>query len=597
MSYPALGTLLVVVAMFVALATTSLPAHLVILVALAFLMAVGVVSPAGALSGLSNEGVVTVGALFVVAAAIQRTGVLGQLLQGVLGTPTGVRQAQARLLAPVALSSAFLNNTPIVAMLLPLVRDWAKRIGVPASKLLIPLSYGAILGGMCTLIGSSTNMVVFGLLREAGHSGMGLFELAWVGLPACLAGAAVMLALGPRLLPSLDDTSQAYGDPREYLTELRVVPGGPVDGKAVVEAGLRDLPGAYLVEVDRRDHVLAAVRPDEVLEGGDQLVFLAALDAVVELQRLPGLEPATEQVFRLEAPSAERHFVEAVVSATSPLIGRTVTEARFRNRYGAVVLGVSRAGERVEKRVAETRFRAGDGLLLETTASFLERHAGSRHFYLASTVEGPGPATRDRASVGVAILVALLALVGTGTVPMLHAALVAALAMVLFGVCSEETAFRAVDFRLLLAVAGALGVGHALTESGAADGLADLALALGGGSPLGSLAVVYVTTALLSELVTNNAAAAIMFPVAWAMSQHLGADPMPFVATLMIASSASFLSPLGYQTNLMVYGAGHYRFRDFLRLGAPVSLAVGLTTLAVAPRVWPLFPPGGPPSF
>ncbi len=583
-------TIAVVVGMFLALATTRVATHLIVLTALTALLVTGVVTPAGALAGLGNEGVVTVGALFVVAAAIQRTGVLNFVVKRLFGVPQGVRSAQARLVFPIAIVSMFMNNTPVVAMMLPLVRDWAKRVAIPASKLLIPLSYAAILGGLCSLVGSSTNMVVYGLWLEEGNPSMGLFELAKVGIPATASGLLVLLILGDGLLPDLDDSKRAYGDPREYLTELKVTKGGVADGATVREAGLRHLPGAFLIEVDRGCHVIQAVRPDEVLQGEDQLIFLAPLQGVVELQRLPGLEVATKQVFRLETPTSERAFVEAVISRTSPLIGLSVREAHFRNRYDAVVLGISRAGERVEGRVGEIRLRAGDGLLLETTPSFLERYAASRHFYLVSRVEGSGPATRDRAPTALIILGLMLLSASLGWLSMLQASMLAALSMIGLGVCSEETAFRAVDFRLLLAVAGALGLGHALTETGAAALLAKQILSFGGGTPLASLACIYLATLLLSELVTNNAAAAIMFPVAMATAKSSGVSPMPFAMTLMVAASASLISPFGYQTNLMVYGAGHYRFKDFVWIGVPVSLAVGATTLFLAPRIWPFYP-------
>ncbi|MCA9770916.1 MAG: SLC13 family permease, partial [Myxococcales bacterium] len=481
----------------------------------------------------------------------------------------------------------FLNNTPVVAMLMPVVVDWAKALRISPSKLLIPLSYAAILGGLCSLIGTSTNLVVNGLLIKAGHEGMGMFDITRVGLPAAVVGLAFMILAGPRLLPDRADVRGAVEDPREYTLEMLVTERGPLVGKTVSQAGLRHLPGVYLMEIQRGDHLIPAVGPEELLQADDQLVFVGAVNAVVELQKIPGLAPATRQIFKLDAPRAERVFAEAVVARNCPVVGQTIRDGRFRTRYNAVVLAVARGGERIEGRIGDIVLEPGDALLLETTPEFVEQQRLTRDFYLVSRFEGDGPPTHERAGIAIAILAGMVGSVTFGLLDMLPAAFIAAGLMLATRCCSEETARRSIDAPLLIAIAASLGLGQALETTGAAKTLADLLLHLGGANPWVALAVIYFATVALSELVTNNAAAVLVFPIAMSTAARLGVDPLPFVMALMIAASAAFATPLGYQTHLMVYGAGGYRFTDFLRIGVPMDLVVGAVAVTVTPLLWP----------
>lgn len=576
----------VTVAVFIALAIGRWPAYGVLWSGLAALLVSGVVTVKNGLAGLANEGVITVAVLFIVAAGLRQTGALTFLVQRALGAPRSPRRAQLRMFLPVTLMSAVLNNTPVVAMLMPAILDWCKSAHIAPSKLLIPLSYTAILGGLCTTIGTSTNLVVNGLMIEAGLNGLRFFEIAWVGIPCVVVGALYLLVFAPKILPSRSSVGQKVPeDPREYVAEMQVAES--LAGKSVQEAGLRQLEGLFLMEILRRDHVIPAVDPNARLETGDRLVFVGVVNSVVELQRIPGLLPVTQQVFKLDTHRAERCFVEAVISRTNPLVGQTIREGRFRNRYGAVVIAVSRNGERVLGRLGDIEIFAGDTLLLEARRSFVDQQRNSSDFFLVSQLDGEGPPTSTRAPVSILILVMMILCVAIGWLSMLQGALVAAALMIVTRCCSEETARRSVDWALLLSIAAAFGLGAALQESGVAAFVAQSLLGHVGKSPHLALILVYVTTAVLTEFVTNNAAAVIVFPIALSTAQLLGVDPTPFLIAVMVGASASFATPLGYQTNLMVYGPGGYRFADFAKVGLPMNVLVGVVTCTLTPLFWP----------
>ncbi len=576
----------VVAAVFAVLAATRLAPYLVLLGGVAVLLVAGVLDSSEALAGFANEGMITVGLLFVVAAGVRETGALSSAVHAVLGHPRTARGAQARLAVPVAAVSAFLNNTPVVAMMMPAVRDWGRRIGVPASKLLIPLSYASILGGMCTLVGTSTYLVVNGLILEAGGSGLGMFEISLIGVPCAVVGLLYLVTAGDALLPKRHTARAALDDPREYTMELVVGERGALAGKTIEEAGLRHLPGAFLAEIHRGDQVIPAVAPRQRLEGGDQLVFVGLVDSVVELQKRPGLEPATHQVFKLDAPRAERWFIEAVVSHQCPIVGNTIRDGAFRTRYNAVVIAVARGGERVDKKIGDIVLQPGDTLLLEAPPAFVDQHRNSNDFYLVSRATDSQPPSHDRAWLASLILAAMIALVVAGVLSMFEAALCAAGVMLVSRCCNEEAARRSVDWGVLLAIAGAFGLGRALLVSGAAESIAATLVGVAADNPHLAFAAVCLTTTFLAEIVTHNAAAVIMFPIAMQTAAGLGVDPMPFIIGLMIAAASACATPLGYQTNLMVYGPGGYRMTDFLRIGLPLDVLIFMVNVTLTPMIW-----------
>lgn len=581
-------TAAVVLALLGVLAFTRIGADLAFAGALTLLLVTGVLSPAEALAGFGNEGLVTVGVLYVVVAGLRETGAVYWISQRLLGRPRTLLGAQLRVMGPVTVVSAFLNNTPVVAIMIPAIAEWAKKHRLSPSKLMMPLSFAAILGGTVTLIGTSTNLVVNGLLlRSQGH-GLGLFTLAWVGVPTALAGTAAVLALGRWLLPERLPVLQRPESAREYSVEMTVAPDGPLVGRTVEEAGLRHLGHVFLAEIDREGRVLAAVSPREVLRANDRLVFVGVVDSVVELQRIPGLVPAPDQLFKLDGRRSHRVLIEAVVSDSFPLVGRSIREGRFRTNYGAVVIAVARNGERLQRKIGDIVLRAGDTLLLEARPAFVERQRNSRDFYLVSEVADSTPPSFERAALASAILAAMVTVVAAGWLSMVGAALAAAALMVGTRCLAPAAARRAIDWSVLVVIGAALGIGRALETTGLGAAVAERLTAWTGGNPLLDLVALYLVTALFTALITNNAAAVLMFPVAQGMAASLGAPLLPFAITLMMAASASFATPVGYQTNLMVLGPGGYHFRDYLRLGLPVTLVTAAVALLVIPLVWPL---------
>ncbi|HEY8519822.1 MAG TPA: SLC13 family permease [Gammaproteobacteria bacterium] len=588
MGFEAWFTLAVVGVTICTLIGTNLAADAVMVGALTVLLVAGVVSPGEALAGLANPGLATVGVLYVVVAGLVDTGAVHAVGARLLGRPRSVTAAQLRLMLPVAGMSGFLNNTPLVAMLVPVVEDWARRSGISVSKLMLPLSYAAILGGMFTLIGTSTNVVVHGLVLERTDLGpMGFFAIGALGVPCAVVGISFIVAFQKWLLPERRPPLREGADAREYAIEMLVQESSPLIGKSVEEAGLRHLPGAFLAEIERADTVLPAVEPSEKLQAGDRLLFVGVVESVVELLRLRGLVPAPEQLFKLTAPRPERRLIEAVVSPTCPVVGRTIREGRFRSRYDAVVIAVARNGERLRGKIGDIELQAGDTLLLESRPSFAARHRNSRDFLLLSEVQGASLPRHDRAWVATLILGLMVLAAATELLSMLEAGLVAGGLMLLTRCTTASSARSSIDWSVLTVIGASFGLGHALESSGAAAAIAQAGVDLAGGNPWLTLVAIYALTNLLTEVLSNNAAAVIAFPFAVATAEGLGVSLWPFVAVIMMAASAGFATPIGYQTNLMVYGPGGYRFSDYVRIGLPLNVLVGAVAVTLAPIVWP----------
>lgn len=555
--------------------------------ALTVIIVLGIVPVSDALVGFSNEGMLTVAALFVVALGMKETGGIQFVIQRLLGRTTSVFTAQARIIAPVMGLSAFLNNTPIVASFIPALKDWGKMNRIANSKLLIPLSYAAILGGTCTLIGTSTNLIVNGLLIETKGVSLNIFEPAYVGLPIALVGVGYLLILGRKLLPDRTSGFAPLENTREYTIEMMVPHGSGMIGKNIEEAGLRHLPGLYLVEIVRKDRIIAAVEPSEILSEEDRLIFTGVVDSMADLQQLSGLQPATDQVFKLNGSRNERHLVEAVLAPSNPLNGYTIKDGEFRNRFGAAVLAVSREGERIKSKIGDIRLKTGDILLLETARDFTQRYRSSNDFMLVSTLSKNGALNADRAWIAWVILLFMVGFAATGQISMFKASLLGAGAMIASGCCKLSDARKNIDWQVLLVIAAALGIGNALQVTGVADTLAGGFLGWVGVYPYPALIATYLATWLLTEMITNNAAAALIFPIAITLADSLTVSYLPFIMAIIFAASASFATPIGYQTNLMVYGPGGYKFTDYLKIGLPLNILVGTVALLLIPLIWP----------
>lgn len=589
MAWEAWFVLVIVLFCFGLMATNRFSPDLILMGCLTLFLVSGIVSPAQALAGFSNEGVVTVAVLYIVVTGFRETGGIDWIVQSVLGFPRSLAHAQLKMMATVATLSAFLNNTPVVAIFIPAVNDWAKRHRLSVSKLMLPLSYAAIAGGTCTLIGSSTNLVINGLVvTETALPSFGIFDLAWVGIPVTLVVFLYILVSQRWLLPERHPAAGKFADVREYTVEMLVEPDSPLVGKSIEQAGLRQLPGLYLIEIEREGRILTAVPPHERLLGDDRLVFVGVVDSVIDLQRIAGLKPATNQVFKLDSPREQRRLTEAVISNTSPLVGKTVREGRFRSVYNAAIIAVARNGEKIHQKIGDIKLRAGDTLLMVSHSAFVEQQHNSRDFFLVSGLSDMQNVRHERAPLAIIILIAMVAVVALGWLSMLKAAMLAAGLMIITRCTTGRIARRAVDWQVLIVIAASFGIAAALQNSGAASAIAHWLVSFSQGVPWLALALIFASTSLFSALATNNAAAVIMFPIALSTSESLGVSFLPFAVTIMVAASASFATPIGYQTNLMVYGAGGYHFKDYVYFGGPLTIIVGIVTVAIVPWVWHL---------
>jgi di/tricarboxylate transporter len=548
--------------------------------------------------GFTNTGMLTIAALFVVAAGVRETGALDLVGRAFLGRVRTLGGVMGRLGLAVPLLSAFLNNTPVVAMFIPMLSRWCGKHRVSPSRLLIPLSFMSILGGMTTLIGTSTNLVVQGMMAEATASNpalseslrpMGLFEIGAVGLPCAVLGVAYLMLFSRYILPPRMDLLEKIGtSPREYLVEMEVKPDCRLVGQHVEEAGLRHLHGLFLAEIIRDGELIAPVQPDHVIEAGDVLTFSGVVRTIVELEKIPGLTPIADPDYEHElSEKREKHLSEAVVSPTSPLIGQSIRDSNFRAHYNAAVVAVHRGGARLAKRLGDIVLQSGDTLLLQTGPHFDEAHRNNRDFFLVSRVSDSKPPRHDRAVLSLVLVGVLVALLTSQVIPTVLAAFLVAGAMIVGGCISVAEARASLELQTLFAIAGAIALGQALLSSGAVHAIAHTAVTtLGAWGPYAVLAGIAILTMLFTEIVTNTAAAALMFPLGVATAIDLGVDPRPFVMVVALIASASFLTPIGYQTNLMVYGPGGYRFTDFGRVGLPLSLLILTLAVVLAPIVW-----------
>jgi len=587
-------TLVVLIVTFGVLAFDRLPAAAAMGAAVGVLLLANVIDQGEALSGLSSSAPITIAALYVLAGAATVTGALSPLIDRVLnGSPKRSdndsdrsRARLGRLAVASGALSAILPNTPLVALAAPRVVTWCRRSGVSASPYLIPLSYAAVFGGVITVIGTSTNLVVSDLLVAQGGEPLGVFEITGVGLPVAAVGIAVLVLTAPRLLHNRQGSSGADAETsaQPYTIAMRVDADGPIVGRTVDGAGLRHLHGVFLAGVERAGAVVPA-RPGTVLGASDICYFAGDVVDVVDLLEISGFSSAEDAHLVGAGNRPDAGLFEAVVSERSELAGSTLREAGFRARYDAAVLAIRRHDDDLPGKLGTVTLRPGDVLLVLATPEFERQWRGHGDFSVIASLDAPPPARRDRAGVVIAAITAMIVATVTNVLDLMEASLLAAIVLIVFRVISATEARRAVNLNVVLTIAMSISLGTAVAVSGLA---AEMAAVLGDlGDPFGDvgrLVAVLVATMILTELLSNNAAAALMLPVAMATAVEGGLDPRSFAIVVLIGASCSFLSPIGYQTNLMVYGLGGYKFRDFTIVGAPLTLV----TLIVTPIVVPL---------
>ncbi|TVT29017.1 SLC13 family permease [Salinicoccus cyprini] len=582
---------LMIVLMLLGLLFEIVRADLIVFFFLVVFLLTGIISTEQALSGFSNEGMLTVLLLFIVAGAIQKHGIIENYIDRLLSRHRGPKRSMIKLLAPVALFSGFLNNTPIVVTLTPIIKKWCQKNGIAPSKFLIPLSYVTILGGTMTLIGTSTNLVVHGLLIQSGREGFDFFQLTIVGVPIAIAGMIYIFTLGYRLLPdTLGAKEQIREEVKEFLAEAVIEKEYEHTGRHVVEAVDASLKGIYIIEILRGDTRIFPVTPTTVIEEGDHLLFSGTLNTIAAVQKQKGITLITGTDQTLDSMmDDEFELIEAVISHQSGLLGKSVKSTRFRTRYNAGVIAVHRNNERIKSRVGDIIFKPGDTVLLLAGKSFLEQHMHENDFYVVTSLAPPEALHQSSAKGwgGLALLLVMIASVTIGILSMFEAMLITVVLLMLFKFIDADEMLSYIQFNVILLIASAFGVGAAMMESGLAQFLAENMLTIA--RPLGAIgiiAILYIMTNIFTELITNTGAAVLMFPIAMEMATQMDMDYMGLIVTIAIAASASFITPIGYQTNLIVYGPGGYKFTDYVKVGVPLSVVTMVISTLIIHAVW-----------
>ena len=591
MEMDAILTLLVLVGAVTLFVTEKLPVDVVAMLVLASLLVLGLVTPVEALSGFSSEATITVAAMFVLSAGLAHTGALASLGR-LFGRVKNGFLFMLLLMLIVGPISAFVNNTAAVAVLLPLVLAASTANQQSPSQILIPMSYAAQMGGVCTLIGTSTNLLVNSMAKDLGHPGFGLFDFAPVGLITMAVGFVYLLLMRRWLLPK--HAPAAITDAYElgkYITELRVMPESPLIGKSVAEAQLGEKHSVYVLELMRGEHKHWSPRA-ETLREGDVLLVRGNLEKIKTLKDSSKLDFEPEfklqdSQFSGEDGDQAQVLVEAMVAPGARLAGHTLEALDFQWTYNATVLAVHRRGEVLREKLKDVNLNVGDVLLLLAPKSELNVLRANHNLIVLNEREEAALPKR-KAWLAIGIMAAAITVAGLGWLPIVASAILGGIALVATRCIGNDQAYQAIDWRVIVLLAGVLPLGIAMQKSGLAQGIADFSVNwVGGFGPLAVLAAVYLTTALLTELMSNNAAAVLITPIAFTTAVSMGVSPTPFLVAVLFAASTSFATPVGYQTNTMVYNAGNYRFVDFMKMGIPLNLIFWGMAVFLIPKFFP----------
>ncbi len=574
---------------------TRIPPVAVFLGALTLTISFGLAPLEASLKGFSNSGVLTIGALFMVAAGMYSTGAIIMISEKLIGRPGSLLAAQSRILPPVAFGSAFLNNTPLVAMMIPVIRDLSKSCKLPATRLYIPLSYASILGGTCTLIGTATNLVIAGMVLDTINRGglglpemrpIGMFDLAWIGVPITIAGIAFMMLTSRWLLPDSREPESDLTLRRRFGAEFTVVPGSKLAKKTLSESGLLAADDFTLLSITRENGETVELVPGTRLQPSDLLCFRCISDALPGLWRMEGLA-ANHQSGRLDGDRFRRTLVEVALSRRCSFLGLRLGVDRPDSPYKANVIATSRQGQPLPEAMHGAVLQAGDIMVAEVDNKFFYENRNETEFSMTRRMTTERIQRFDKASAAILITMGMVVTAAMGWMSMLNAALLASGLMVLTGCISLGSAGRSIEFSTLIVIACAIGLESSVSATGLSAIIAGALGQIGGDSATIALIVIFIGCIVMDTLITNVASAAFMYPIAVVLAANLGVDFMPFAVTLMVGASCSFISPMGYQTNLMVYGPGKYGFMDYVRLGVPMTVLVGVITILLTPIVFP----------
>ncbi len=543
------------------------------LIAVLLFTITGILTTREVLSSFSNESIASVILLILISTGLRKNFRIELLLDRIFASARTYRSFLFRMMAQVAIISSFVNNTPVVALMTPYVVEWGKRKGIAASKLLIPLSFATILGGMITIIGTSTTLVLNGFMLDYGGPGLQATDLLIIGVSVTVSGVLFLTFASKGLLP--DHRKDLLGDVakniREYVVETQVTSPSTLIGRSVREAGLRNLKGVYLVEIIRSGKIISPVAPDEIIEKDDSLFFAGDTKDVMELIELNDGLKLPNQAANFDRDQNE--VVEVVLSSNSSIIGSTVKESKFRNRYNAAIIAIHRNGERVRGKIGDIEFQAGDLLMLYAGTDFRDRAEIYRDIFIISQLKQLArPGRKKFYALGITALL-VCALLFTGKFSLFPSLLIIISVMAAFNLISTQDVKRELDLNLILILAFSLAIGQAIIKTDAGKLIATLIIDLL--EPYGNislLAGLMLITNLLTSFVTNVGAVSISFPLAFALCQQLGIPAYPFYLAIAYSASAAFLTPIGYQTNLIVYGPGNYRFKDFMRIGLPLNI-------------------------
>jgi len=599
MTTQGLLVLAIIIIMIAALVKEVMRPGLILFSALIIMMVLGIVHSEDVLAGFSNKGMITVGILFVISEGITQSGALTKLATAFLPRRRGnTRSLFFRLMFPISFMSAFLNNTPIVIIFAPIVKKWAEDLNLSAQKFLIPLSYATILGGVCTLIGTSTNLVVHGLMLENGFAGFSMFELGMVGIPLAFAGYIYMSYIGVHLLPGEKNfIRKPLSDQKDYYYELIVPAESTLVGQILKNGRSKELKGFDIIEIDRDGVKFEGKTPGLTFEANDHLLVAGksnGLDIIKDFTkvRLRGLDLLKDQI-----KTSDLKQYEAVLAPRFPGIGKTIFEFNFFDHYQAAIVAVHRNGERITTNLRSLKLKEGDNLVLLTTDRFIKNWGDSKIFYLTTYI-GDHLQTKGKAKKWLALSILVLMIAGVTAADylpkfenvntdMFFFSSIAAMLMIWLKIVPHQKYTKAISWDLLITIACSFGISKALQNSGAAGGIAHAAISFSKSwGPIGVLACVYLITNIFTELITNNAAAAISFPIAMAAASQMGVSPKPFFVAICIAASMSFSTPIGYQTNLIVQGIGNYKFRDFVKVGLPFNVIAFIICITLIPFFW-----------